>query len=396
MKVKWIVWPEGSGSYHWWSTEVRGNSGQGLLAQLSAAVGQQPVGVIWPAPQGAMHAVGFDKSERKHLRKTLPFTLEESLISDVDRLHFAFSVPDEGEAIVAVVEREPLDQLLETLRQEGITVGSLWPEQLLVPWREKRWTLWLEPDYCVVRYAEAGGFGIELENLPLALEKLREELEHPPEGVDFYCSEDSRDELVRALPQYLQSETDWKSERVYDLGEGSSCSVDLLQGDYGHRLPWGELSRFWRWPAVLLLFLITLNFAYLLIENYQLQQRNMQLVRETEQAFRSAIPAGVIAEPVLQLRRLVKRGKSGAASNVLGFIYRFGEVLNNDSSGLELKSASYNELQDEFQIYIVAKAFTDVESFRESLQNSGLQASLIGTSSENDKTLARLRIRRPL
>lgn len=396
MKIKWIIYPLDTGLYNWWPFGCSNQDCQeGTIEEMVSKVGKNPIAFIFPAPLVCLYKVSFSKSEKKHLHRSLPYTLEDGLATDVEELHFAFSIPENNELTVAVVSHELMDQLLGELNRYDFEVAAIWPEQLLIPETENGWTLWYHNNYCIVRYDKKAGFAIELDSLPLALKCLQEETESLTESIDLYCTERDKENLINSLPENLRLNANWRGEKSrFDL-EYDGYLVDLLQGSYVKKVAWGELEQFWRWPLVLFLLVIGINFGYAISENIRLGKINNMLTEEVERVFRTAIPKGIMAEPELQLKRLIINNQVESEGDVLGFIYQFGGVLK-DSPMITLKSASYSELKNEFHLYVLANAFTEVESFREALQDAGLQAELVGSSIENKKTLARLRVRRLL
>ncbi|WP_114694995.1 type II secretion system protein GspL [Motiliproteus coralliicola] len=397
MNVKWLVCPTKKGGYRWWAYETADEvlPKEGGVKRLSADVGRDQLALVWPSERTNLHQVYFSRSERKHLNKSVPYSLEESLASEVDELHFALAPADSGCVPVAVSDRTELDQVIAEFSSSGIEIAHVWPEQLLLPWETDHWTLWLDNERCVVRYAEAEGFAIELDTLPLALQLLHEEADQLPQSVDIYCEASSEVEFIEVLPSLLQPLTNRQGGfSCYEFKPDNSA-LDLLQGDFGKKVDWAKVCKVWRWPMLLLILIVGFQFGLVMTENQLLKKQQDQLRFDIESAFRSAVPQGVMTEPELQLRRMIQKIRVGTGDDTVGFFYQIGTVLNGHKEIL-LKSVNYHGRDDEFQLNVLAGAFSEVETLREELEKEGFQAELIGTSSENGRTLARLRVKREL
>ena len=123
-----------------------------------------------------------------------------------------------------------------------------------------------------------------------------------------------------------------------------------------------------------------------------LENRNGELRAQIEQAYRKAIPRGAVLDPEKQLRRQVNVMTGASGQGFVSLLGQIGPVLGA-VDGLILQSLNYNEKQSEVRLTIVAASFDDVETARADLEALGLKAELTGSSSEGDKTRARLRVR---
>lgn len=378
--------------YRWWRVEADGQTvvGSGDLDALGAAARDSDITLCWPAERVVLRDVPFAPGERKLLRQTVPYTLEDELAGDVDALHFALAQPGATEVTVAVADRDELAQALEALTGAGLNVKQAQPEQLLLPWRENRWTLVAEPGRWLLRTGKLQGFAMERDAVGVALELILAEAVALPEAIDVYLVDASEDELFRALPEVLASLVSIEAATVSPApyGEGE---LDLLQGPFARTIAWRKIWRQWRLPVIGFAAVLGLQFAYAALDYNRLQEQNVELRREIEAAYRQVIPQGVLNEPVLQLQRRVRALEGSGGGGLLLLMSQVGDALTS-VEGTELENVSYSERQNEMRITILAPRFADVESLREKLQQNGLQAELAGTSTDGDQTRARLRI----
>ena len=92
-------------------------------------------------------------AEKKHISKSLPFTLEEQVAADVDDLHFAYCPLDKDNFAVAIVAREKMAGWQDSL-SELPGIGKWLPEPLLLPWQSGEWCLVVEGDNTIVRVGQ--------------------------------------------------------------------------------------------------------------------------------------------------------------------------------------------------------------------------------------------------
>ena len=156
--------------------------------------------LIAPAESISLREVAFDASERKMLRQTLPYSLEDDLVDDVDGLHFALGELNENSVPLAIIRREALQKYLDDIREQGVEIEQLVPELQLIPVSDNSWTLLVdagqagEPRW-LLRYSAAQGFAMEGQCAALAMQLLVDESAQPPEKLLIYCQPEQRSEM---------------------------------------------------------------------------------------------------------------------------------------------------------------------------------------------------------
>ena len=100
-----LAWyPPGAG------TEPRWLDNEGVLEQLAAALSQRGVRACFAVPgeDARLLTVPVAAEEKKHLSRSLPFSLEEQVATDVEDLHFAYCPLSDTDYGVAIVAREKM------------------------------------------------------------------------------------------------------------------------------------------------------------------------------------------------------------------------------------------------------------------------------------------------
>lgn len=383
------------------------------LAQ--ATVDSQQNILITPADTVSFKSVAFDDSERKLLAQTLPYSLEDELIDDVDHLHFSIGPPTSDKVPVAIVRRDLVDLWLQPMEEEAIDIQQMVAELFFVPFQKKCWSLWVEKDSCLIRFGLYEGFTTRIDTAPLALQLLLDEIEGFPDKLFVYGGGEFQDRIAAMLPELLRGKIEWRAEDYWsmveqayfgqqiitadsaksdwvDSGSTSFKSVNFLQGIYVRNLPWKKWWKGWKIPAVLLAAGVVLSISSAYIRVSVLEQANIELRREIEQAYRSVVPRGAVMDAEKQLRRKVASLKGQSDANFMALFARVAQVIAQTSE-LTLQSLNYTGRQSEIRITVKAKNFEDVERSRVKLEQLGLKAELTGSSTDGGRTRARLKIK---
>lgn len=334
----------------------------------------------------------FSAAEKKHINKALPFALEEQLVSDIEDLHFSTELLDQSSLCAAICATQKMRDWDELL----IDIPNLnqWiPESQLLPWEAGQWTIVLEQDYAIVRTSACEGFSLERDSLANMLQALMHETQELPSTVVVYGQDQSSDTAL--LPDSLHELMQWRHgdfRAAMMLAQNDNPAVNLLQGEFGQRLP---LQRWWQeWRLVAAVFFAA--FCLQLISGYGnflgLERQNLTLRQEIESSARQVFPRGALSQPEKQLKRELNSLKGTAQSS--GFVHmisRVGEIVAK-KPGASIASINYNDKSDEMRINLTAKNFEEVEAIRTAMTGAGLEAVMENSNSQGDQVRARLRV----
>ena len=264
--------------------------------------------LLAPAEAVNLSIQAFDESEKKVFAKTLPYTLEDDLVEDIEDLHFSFGEVENNTVPLALLRFELLDGWLEELSQAGIELKKIVPEQCLLPWQEGSWTLLIDGDRYLLRNGQFAGFALERDTALLAMQLLINESELLPESLVIYAGDQDRDALQSLIPDMLSSRLEWREGTYWAVVAENfpdHTPLNLLQGIYASSLPWRNWWQQWRMVAAAVAATFTLQLIFNYVELSSLQHDNLTLRTQIEQSYRKAIPSGKIVEPERQLRRQV-------------------------------------------------------------------------------------------
>lgn len=348
----------------------------------------------------SLSSAGFEQHERKMLRQTLPYTLEDECVDDVDNLHFALGEVSADHVPLAVIDRQQLEDIIADNAQQQLDVQQLVCELQFIPLADNVWTLQIDDQRWLIRISADKAYAFDADTAALALQLLLDEQGQVPEQLIIYAAIDNQAAIIAQLPELLKGVVNWHeadywqtiSEGFLQSQQARSPVINLLQGDYVRSLPWAKWWGFWRVAVILFLIVIAIQFASTLARLQIAKQKNVELRAQTEQAYRKAIPKGAVMDPEKQLSRKVNAMKGSGGDGLMVLLAQIAEVFST-IDGLSLQSLNYSEKQTEVRVTILAAGFNDVETARANLEKLGLKAELTGSSADDGKTRARLRIR---
>ena len=367
------------------------------LSRLAGIQHQDPVTLVLPLRQCMVTELVVAAHEVRYLSRSLPWRFEEQLAAPVESLHFVTSPLAKGEdkVHVSAVPRQWLQAVLDDLATAGVLPQTAISESECLPWQEESWTLWLEgavgelPACCVLRFGAHQAMLCSEQNLPLVLQTLADEQAALPHCILLCAEEGDAQRLQTSMPLTMQGLVERQPRRKVVHPE---VLCNLLQGSFAPRLPWRRWWQQWRVAALLLLALGLADMVLHAADLWRLQSQNENLRVAIQQHAADALPGAELADPLLQLRRAVTASGGGDHGGVLVLLTRMSPVFAANAD-VRVQSLEYSHDSGELQLVLESSGFTIVESLRASLQAQGLQAELLGSSSDGSRSRSRLRVK---
>jgi general secretion pathway protein L len=314
MKLRIFVPPaeraDADSPWPWMLVGARGEvlrEGTTPLAEAPRADGAE---LVLPASRVLFARLKLPRVGGATLRELLPYAVEDRLLADPAHIHAVAGAADaNGETLVAVIDREWLGRILETLRVAGWRATRAWCESALLAGGDGDWNLVLGPGRgLLVDDAGAGtafdrGGGGEL---ALALRI----------ALDEASARGARPRVVRvhtegeaALPDLecwsaeagvaFERGTRWEA---LARGEPAAGTIDLLPRDAGP----ARLARLRipRAAVALLAAIVVAQLAFDGARTWMLSRERAALEQRAESLFRGAFPeAKAVVDPKLQMER---------------------------------------------------------------------------------------------
>lgn len=325
--------------------------------------------------------------EVKHLRRALPFMLEESLLEDVADLHFAHKPLDEGHHAVSVVARAKVAQWMDELPESLREVPWI-SEALCLPWTEGQWTLLFESDSVLVRWSEAEGTRVEATLLPALLDSL-----HADQVVLVAYGQDEAAAMA-AIPGRLRQQAQWRQGGLSEallLTDRTPAGPDLRQGEFAPQLPLMRWWGVWQRVAVALGVALILKTGVSVADYQSLKGQNLQLRQAVQDSYRRVNPRGAVVDVEKQLDRQLT--ELGAGSQQRLFTPVLVRLLSAADAvpDITLTSVNVSGARD-IRVNLSAPDFQSVEQVRDQLGQRGLDAELESSNARRDGVVARLRV----
>lgn len=410
----------------WLSDGQAQSEASGNLDTLRAALGNasQQAWLLLPGAKVVTRKLEYTEKEKKHLRNLLPFQLEESVVGDIDDLHFALGAPNAGKVSLAYIDKQWLKSIFTQLSNIGVEITRCWSTPLLLPLQAPQvaepldptldesestvenllanpsatWVLGIENGQVNVRFAEQEGFSVPLPILGSALDMLiatQKLSENLPYLVLRAGTQADLDALYEALPELLAERI--SAQTLVDNWQldFNGKAIDLCQAEFSQRLPLERWIKLWRGVGILALVTFVVYVGVLGFHIYKLNKQNLQLRQQMEAIYRGISPNGQSDDPEKRLRiklqQLQPKAQTGSVMPILAGVMPIIAV-NPD---VTVKVISYSADTGEMSINVQAHSFNSIDALRQSIGAQGFTAELLTANAQGDLNTGRIKITKP-
>ncbi len=410
-----LLYVSGSDQFRWcWlgadQKPLLDSAGSGSLEDLGRLLGEgeHEVWLLLPGAKVITRELESSEAEKKHLRRLLPFQMEESVIGDIDQFHFALGPMREGQVAVAYVERPWLSEIFAQLKSLGITVSHCSSLPLLLPLPPAApatepadsdhypyWTLQLQNDHLLVRAAPSLGYSLPRERARMGLEMLltaQQRVDNLPHLILRANTDSDLVALEALLPDDLAGRID--SQTLVELWQLdlSAPVIDLCQGEFSQRLPVGRWWGVWRGMVTATAACLVVYVGVLFYQVQMLEAENLEVRREIERVYRNVAGQGVMVDAEHELRQQIAEVQpAGVGRRLSPFLAEVLPVFE-EIQDATLRAISYSAGNAELSLNVQAGAFSTIETLRERINQSGLSAELHSASAQGELHSARHKV----
>lgn len=374
---------------------------------LRAALGDKPTNpqsawVILPGSRVNTRQLEYSDKEKKHLRNLLPFQLEDSVVGDVEDLHFALGTPADGKVVVAFADKTWLQAAFAELAALGIEVTRCWTAPLTLPLAAEaatdsnnHWSLGLYQNQVYLRYASTMGFSVAQQHARMALQMLLRDqgrVDSLPSLHLRAVSEADLATLGELIPAELQGAI--ASQTLADEWalDYSNSSIDLCQGDFSQRLPIERWWKLWQSVATFAGVCVAVYLGTLMFEIHKLGGENLKIRQQIETTARGVITQGRIVDAEKQLNALLKQSQpAGQSASVMELLTLVLPQIAQEPN-VSIKGIAYSAEAGELNINIQADSFSAFQSLSEKISSQGLKAEASSFSAQGNVQTARLKV----
>lgn len=313
---------------------------QDLGPQISHA---QQIVLLLAASDVTLLRIAVPPLSASRLQAALPALVEEKLITDPDECALVAGPESDGFRTIAVVERDWLQTVVDSLSALGARRIVVLPLQLCLPLSSGEGVVAAAvteaPDQIdlAVRFSELEGMGLPI--LPTQLDASAHEVgqallalvnQHPFELSVPVGRLEAYADAVQALNCHDRAIT-VREENWQQWIEGARHqSMDLARGlDYrqSSALDWTR----WRWPLALVALLLVVHVSALNWDWWRMRNEASDLRAGLTRTYREAFPnESVIVDPLAQMTQKINQSRRGtggaAASDFVALASTFGEA----------------------------------------------------------------------
>lgn len=430
--------------YQWCrvSNTEKGELQEGSLGDLSEDIKQHervPVVFIYSGFDSIFRQVSFSDKERKHLAKTIPFTLEDELLGDIEDLHWVISKPHGNIAYASAVDKAQFSEAIADLAEIGIkpvfsiceqvlllaiakqsgSVDSLSSdgpsgveasgsddenalpntagEQTRALTEQSTWRLYQTQSHLLLDVPEQGFFCIEPVLLESTLSILTQGFTKLPRLIQcHYEQAEQWSQLQAKIPDQLHPLLVKEKCHAFSWlyhNRGLMSDHNLLQGEFAQAKEWKKVWKQWRKVAIVAGVAIVAHLGLMVAQNSQLAAKQEALQVELQQVHRKVLPRGKIVNTRAQFKNeLAKLQGSDVGVKFLPLLEKAG-VAMNQAQGLKINTMNYDTNNSEIRFDILVKNFQQVETIKTGVQKAGLTYQLQNSNAQGDQLRARIKIK---
>lgn len=344
----------------------------------------------------------------KHIKKALPFMVEEQLAEDIDDVHLALP-PNAGvgKNHIAVVSHQELIHWLELLYSVDLEPYMIAPEFLFLPNPEADLRILFDEDRALIQYSQYAGTVVERDNLDIYLQLYSQSIDNK-QGLQFSLMASDVDERGKdALAEFSESlrENEPDAEVTTQIYRESVFSVlavmtiksidqalNLLQGGYRVRTESQQAFMKWRPVAAIVAVFVVCELALFLGSGLWFQSKTDEVKADSISLYRDLFPSERrVVNPKLQFQSHLNESQStGYSKQFLGLL----EIVAGDWPGkdMRLQNLRFDGYNGGLLLEVDAKTIDQLESYKSALDKNGLQVELLSAVEEASGVTGRLKV----
>lgn len=392
-------WPESAGPMQWQGYDADGapRRGEALTApDLPDFLRRARVQIWTPPSETVLTRATLPTRSRARILQALPYALEDQLLEDPEKLHFAYVPNPDGSLAVAVTARARLKAWLDTLAAAGIRPAGLSPGNLALPLAANAWSAAFVDDELWVRTGAASGFACQSELAAppaLLLAALREALaqSNAPQRLVLYGPPPAVDADLWAghlgIPVQAAAGDFWVA--------AEAPALNLLQGEL---TPSGHLRQVARplMPAGVMLAIWLVGLVAVdLVEWARLRGLHDAYTAEMRQIFLKTFPeTKTVLDPYAQMQRNLEslQFRGGGPSDLLPLLARVAPTLREQANA-KLHGLKYAERA--LTVDLALPDYQALDALKNRLQSANLEVEVVAANSRGGEVEGRLRVQAP-
>ena len=373
---------------------------QGLLKDAAVAASNHYITAVIPGEDVLFLTAEVPGKNHQRIRQAVPYVLEDSVIDDVDELHFSISKTNNDiQYNVSVINKNYFESIIKQLENAGIYADAMVADYLLL--KGNNTLIYDGARVLCNRTNQKFSSNIEtyiVASINNAVKSNKNALAESEDIKLIYCNKDAEGdgslESVIGTKNCQKEFCDAPYQLCLIKKSSNKNAVNLLQGFYKKKKNWSQAGKTWLPVAVLFLVWISIQGASFIFDYVSLSKQNKVLNTEITKIYKTAFPKSrrtknarqLMESNLISLKK--RRGQSGRS---------FTEMLSNSASvflktrGLKIKSLRYYDGRINLEIKIASLQALD--KLKDQLnKEKGYKVEIQNASSGKETVTARIQI----
>lgn len=385
--------------------------GQGPLGRVRVQAGpaaeKAEVVIFVPGSAVNLAEVNIPSRQSAHIRKALPYMIEDQVAGDLRQTHLAISPQRFGDSVpVGIVAHSQMIAWLEVLHAAGLSPVAMIPEHLLLPREPGSIFVHVHWSRSHVKLGVCRGIVVENENVALMLGLALKQRAMPCSRIEISACAASPDDIARAdllateveqslqLPVRRTNYTETLVELLARQARGADPILNLCQGGYrpagGGSESAGDWGRAWIAAAA--------GFAVFAIVSmgsaWSLESRALETYDASVKEFRRMFPD---EHRIVNLRRQAERrlaaGTAKGSDGMRSLAALASAMAEPELQGISVKNLRYDSASGALGAEVNAPAMAQLDKLGQVLGSAGASARVLSASEDAGLASARLELR---
>ncbi|MCW8875815.1 MAG: type II secretion system protein GspL [Kangiellaceae bacterium] len=354
------------------------------LACLADIAMHSQVELVLPFNDVHFNQVELPNKAQRHLRKAVPFLLEEQLAESVDDVFIAVGERNKsGQTPVRAIELEYMNEIDAAFKEAEISLKKISIDLDNVDLNAEAATVVLIGEQVLFVDQENSRWGCNKLDFPWLIQKhlINDDEEDLPvaiplnvvakEALDFQLFEQS-------LPAGRFAANEVLIDSAYQyLAETKEESINLLQGDFEPKVENSPLRRLITKAAVIFAIVFTANLLYQGSMVFTLSAQAENLDSHKEVLWKQIFPRRKMPKNAnRQIRSRIKALSGGKGDDAFLVMLESVTEKITDLSKLYPTNISYDASRNELRLDLIGNEYETLNAYRDTLTQAGFQVDM--------------------
>ena len=366
--------------------------GQGLLSDVVTAAVQKDITVVVSGEDVLFLTAEVPGNNVQRVQQAIPYVLEDSVIDDVDELHFSVNKKTiiDGEQTdlydVSIINKEYFESIIQQLENAGVYADVMTVDYLLL---EENNTLFFDGERVLfnsydLKFSCSIDSSININEDGLSETKL----------INLIASD--KDSRLEKIVNGLDCNDILHNEKplIYLVKNNKNNSINFLQGSYKKKKDWSQTGKTWLPVMVLFFVWIFIKTGFFIVEYISLSSERETLKTEITKIYKNTFPDSrriIDAKAQMQQKLTSLKKRKGQSGRGFTEMLSASAAVFSKSKGLNIKSLRYYDGRINIELQVANLQVLD--SLKEQLSvDKGYTVEIQNASSGKENVTARLQI----